>query len=237
MKVGVLSDTHDLLRPEVIGTLQGCDCILHAGDISSAEILDRLRQIAPVKAVRGNNDKDRALPCFLDFVIGNRRVFMTHKKKNLPEDLSPYQIVVCGHTHLYLSEVIQTAKKETAEALFLNPGSCGPRRLNQPITMAILSIDRNGIKAERIDLLKREVIPDTNAGPDLKFIETVIRETEKGHNTEDTAKKYHLDPHIAEQIARLYVTHPGISALGILTKMDIQAADRRFSMLQKKQGE
>ena len=89
MKIGIISDTHDLLRPEVKDTLKGCDQILHGGDISSRGILDMLEEIAPVKAVRGNNDKEWAeqLPPFLDFELGGLRIYMTHKKKDLPVDL------------------------------------------------------------------------------------------------------------------------------------------------------
>ena len=94
MKVGIISDTHDLLRPEVAEALQGCDCILHSGDISSQRILDQLEQIAPVKAVRGNNDKEWAehLPMFLDFELGGLRIYMTHKKKDPPKDLTAYDL-------------------------------------------------------------------------------------------------------------------------------------------------
>lgn len=83
MKIGIISDTHDLLRPEVIEALRGCDCILHGGDISSQSVLDQLEEIAPVKVVRGNNDKEWAecLPMFLDFELGGLRIYMTHKKK------------------------------------------------------------------------------------------------------------------------------------------------------------
>ena len=86
MKVGIISDTHDLLRPEATEALRGCDCILHGGDISSPGILKQLEKIAPVKAVRGNNDKEWAegLPLYLDFELGGLRVFMTHKKRTFP---------------------------------------------------------------------------------------------------------------------------------------------------------
>lgn len=86
MKIGIISDTHDMLRPEVISHLQGCDFILHGGDISSQKILDQLEQIAPVRAVRGNNDREWAehLPLTLDFELGGLRIFMTHKKKTCP---------------------------------------------------------------------------------------------------------------------------------------------------------
>ena len=90
MKIGIISDTHDLLRLEVTTELQGCDYILHGGDISNQKILEHLERIAPVKVVRGNNDKDWAehLPMFLDFELGGLRTNMAHKKKNLPRDLS-----------------------------------------------------------------------------------------------------------------------------------------------------
>ena len=129
MKIGILSDTHDLLRAEVTENLKGCDAILHAGDISSRKILDQLKQIAPVKAVRGNNDKEWAehLPLFLDFELGGLRFFMTHKKKDLPVDLSAYDVVVFGHSHQY-------AEMRQGNTTLLNPGSCGPRRFHQPIT-------------------------------------------------------------------------------------------------------
>ena len=139
MKIGVLSDTHDLLRPEAIIALQGCETILHAGDISSPSILDRLSQIAPVKAVRGTNEKEgtESLPLCLDFELDGMRVFMTHKKKDFPKDISAYDLMVCGHSHQY-------AEAWAGHTLLLNPGSCGPRRFHQPITLAILTTDGDG---------------------------------------------------------------------------------------------
>ena len=152
MKIGIISDTHDLLRPEVVEALQGCDCILHCGDISSQRILDQLEQIAPVKVVRGNNDKEWAeqLPMFLDFELGGLRIYMTHKKKDLPKDLTAYDLVIYGHTHQY-AEVWQkpVGKKRT---LLFNPGSCGPRRFIQPITMAILRIDPDGWVLKQVQI-------------------------------------------------------------------------------------
>ena len=144
MKIGILSDTHDLLRPEVAGCLRGCGLILHGGDISSRKILDELEKIAPVKAVRGNNDKEWAedLPHFLDFALCGLRVYMTHKKKDLPGDLSPYDLVITGHTHQYMSAWQESGSGK--RILVLNPGSCGPRRLIQPVTMAILEIAPDG---------------------------------------------------------------------------------------------
>ena len=108
MKIGILSDTHGLLRPEVLQALDGCAAILHGGDINRQEIIDRLEQIAPVYAVRGNNDKEWAehLPLFLDFWLLGLHIYMTHKKKDLPKDLSSYDMVVYGHSHRYEEKCI-----------------------------------------------------------------------------------------------------------------------------------
>ena len=101
MKIGVLSDTHGLLRPEVISALAGCEAILHGGDINRQEILDELETIAPVYVVRGNNDREWAehIPLFLDFELAGLRVYMAHRRKDLPADLSAWDLVVCGHSH------------------------------------------------------------------------------------------------------------------------------------------
>ena len=220
MKIGILSDTHDLLRPEVLAQLQGCECILHGGDISSRKILDRLEQIAPVKAVRGNNDKDWAasLPTFLELELGGLRVYMTHKKKDLPRDLSAYDLVVYGHSHQYASD--WRASDGRRRTLLLNPGSCGPRRFLQPITMAMLTIREDGWQAERIEIphAPQETTPSVS-GDLRRQIEIVVKETQKGQTVNAIAQKHALDPRLVEQIARLYVTHPGVTVEGIMGKM------------------
>ncbi len=223
MKIGIISDTHNLLRPEVIRNLQGCDCILHAGDVSSREILDQLEQIAPVKVVRGNNDKEWAehLPLFLDFELGGLRICMTHKKKDLPGDLTPYDLVICGHTHQYASVWQDSVGKK--RTLVFNPGSCGPRRFIQPITMAILEIDPDGWAVRQINIphAVREKAPKINSGDICRQIEVVVRDTEKGLSVDAIAKKHSLDPALVEQIVRLYVTHPSVTVDGIMTKMGL----------------
>lgn len=223
MKIGIISDTHNLLRPEVIQNLHGCDYILHGGDISSQEILERLEQIAPVKVVRGNNDKEWAehLPLFLDFELGGVRIYMTHKKKDLPGDLTPYDLVICGHTHQYASSWQDSVGKR--RTLVFNPGSCGPRRFIQPITMAILKIDPDGWNVERIDIphAVREKAPKIDSGNIYRQIEVVVRDTERGLSVESIAKKHELDLALVEQIVRLYVTHPGVTVDGIMTKMGL----------------
>lgn len=223
MKIGILSDTHDLLRPEVTSCLRGCDQILHGGDISSRKILDELEKIAPVKAVRGNNDKEWAedLPLVLELELGGLRICMTHKKKDLPADLSPYDLVICGHTHRYESVWSETAAGR--RTLFLNPGSCGPRLFHQPITLAILTTGADGFTAKRIEIphSPKETVPKIETKDIRKQIETVIRETQKGRSTDEIAKRYGMDPALAEQIARLYVTHPGVTVDGIMGKMGL----------------
>lgn len=147
MKIGIISDTHGLLRTEVLDRLTGCDVILHGGDINNQGIISTLEGIAPVYAVRGNNDKEWAegLPLFLDLKIAGIRVYMAHKKKDLPSDLSAYDLVVYGHSHKYEA-------KSADRTLFLNPGSCGPRRFNQAITMALAEVEDGCIAVTRIEI-------------------------------------------------------------------------------------
>ncbi len=223
MKAGIISDTHDLLRPEVMEALQGCDCILHGGDISSQKILEQLEKIAPVKAVRGNNDKEWAehLPVFLDFELGGLHIYMTHKKKDLPKDLTPYDLVIYGHSHQYASVWQDYVGKR--RTLLFNPGSCGPRRFIQPITMGILRVDPDGWALKRIDIphAVKEKAPKIDSGDIHKQIEVVVRDTQKGLSVESIAQKHRLDPDLVEQIVRLYVTHPGVTVDGIMTKMGL----------------
>ena len=221
MKIGSLSDTHNLLRPEVLEHLRDSDCILHGGDISRQDILDRLEEIAPVRAVRGNNDKEWAehLPAFLDFELAGLHFFMTHKKKDLPKDLSPYDIAVTGHTHQYQSVWVSHA--DGRRTLMLNPGSCGPRRFYQAITMTLLTVDGDGWRAERIEIPHEQKGTKLSRTDMKSVIDTVTAGTRKGKSVEEIALKHRLDRDLVEQIVRLYVTHPGVDADGIMTKMGL----------------
>ena len=220
MKLGILSDTHGLLRQEVLDRLAGCDAILHGGDINNQGILDTLASVAPVYAVRGTNDKEWAasLPDTLDLELGGARLFMTHKKKDLPDGLDRYDLAVVGHTHRY-------ELQRVGGTLLLNPGSCGPRRFNQAITMALAEFTpspagRPQIAITRIDIEHQG--PRRRITGDLKSqIETVIRETAKGRPAVDIASRRGWDVALVEQIARLYVTHPGVDADGIMAKMGL----------------
>lgn len=146
-RIGVLSDTHGLLRPEVLSALSGCDAIIHGGDINKPEILEQLENITPVYVVRGNNDKEWAehLPITLTFQIEQCRFFLVHNKKQVPGDLTGIDAVIFGHSHKYFAQ-------ELEGRLWLNPGSCGKRRFDQEITLAILTVDGSSLSAEKIDI-------------------------------------------------------------------------------------
>lgn len=216
MKIGIISDTHGLLRPEVLDALKGSDFILHGGDINRQEILDRLWEIAPVYVVRGNNDKDWAeeIPVLLNFEVKGIRICMTHKKKDLPDDLSGYDLVVYGHSHKY-------EERRKGKTILLNPGSCGPRRFHQAITMAVAEAADGKISISRIDIPQRSVgILSKSGTADLKKqIEVVMKDTKKGRSPQEIADRYGYDVDLTEQIARLYLTHPGVTSDGIMTKM------------------
>lgn len=143
--VAVISDTHGLLRPEVIEIIQGCDLIIHGGDINRKDIIDELEKIAPVYVVRGNNDKEWAeyIPEHLDIGIEECLFHVVHNKKFLPQDISSYDGIISGHSHKYLCE-----KKDGV--LWLNPGSCGKRRFDQEITFAMMYVDGKSIRVEKI---------------------------------------------------------------------------------------
>jgi putative phosphoesterase len=147
--VGVISDTHGLVRPQAIEALAGVDMILHAGDIGKQEVLDTLKQIAPVVAVRGNNDKGEwaeTLPDWEVVEIGNVSIYMLHDVKEI--DISPagsFQVVVSGHSH-------KPSVEERRGVLYVNPGSAGPRRFTLPVSLAHLRVDGEKVEAYVIEL-------------------------------------------------------------------------------------
>ena len=151
MKLAILSDTHGLLRPEVLKQLKTADAILHGGDINKQSIVDQLRQYAPLYVVRGNNDKEWAeeIPHDLTVTLGGVTFYLVHNKKELPADLSGVDVVLFGHSHKYVQE-------EKDGLLWLNPGSCGPRRFHQEITMMTAEVSDGSIQVEKI-LIPHEV--------------------------------------------------------------------------------
>ena len=148
MKIGVVSDTHGLLRPEVAPALAGVERILHLGDVGKASVLEALEKIAPVTAVRGNVDRDGAcgkLPETEVLLLEGRYIYMLHDLKTLHLDpaAAKFAAVLHGHTHV---PNFYTKKG----VLYFNPGSCGPRRFELPVTVGVLTIGADGELAAEI---------------------------------------------------------------------------------------
>jgi uncharacterized protein len=149
--IGVISDTHGLLRPEALAALRGSNCIIHAGDVGSPEILDRLSAIAPITAVRGNIDKTawaRKLPGTEVLELAGVSIYIVHDLAKL--DLKPkaagFAVVVSGHTHV--------PKQETRDGvLYFNPGSAGPRRFKLPVGIGKLIVENGSVRGELLTLL------------------------------------------------------------------------------------
>jgi uncharacterized protein len=145
-RLGVISDTHNMLRPEALAILRDCEVIIHAGDIGKPAILDRLRELAPVYAVRGNNDRDevlRELPETHVLDWREVRILVVHDRSELTAIPPDVDIVIAGHSHRPLI-------KEEDGILFLNPGSAGPRRFHLPVTLATLESTAAGAVKPRI---------------------------------------------------------------------------------------
>ena len=150
MRIGLISDTHGLLRPEAVAALQGCAQIIHAGDIGKPQVLDGLRAIAPLEAIRGNIDTAdwaQVLPERLDLRIGGLTLHVLHDLKQL--DIDPLaagvDVVIAGHSH--------KPKAERRDGvLYINPGSAGPRRFSLPISLALLELYNGQAQVELISL-------------------------------------------------------------------------------------
>jgi putative phosphoesterase len=150
MVIGVISDTHGLLRPEALAALRGCNPILHAGDIGSADVLEQLRRLAPVFAVRGNNDRERwaeLLPETEVVDVQNFRLYLLHDLHTL--DLDPaaagFHAVISGHSH-------RAKIEEKQGVLYFNPGSAGPRRFRLPVSIGRLTLSKRKLRGEIIEL-------------------------------------------------------------------------------------
>ena len=148
--VGVISDTHGLLRPQALDALRGVAQIVHAGDVGAPEILTALQGIAPVTAVRGNVDRGalaRSLPATALLEVAGIRLYVLHDLADL--DLDPgalgFSIVISGHTH------VPTAERRGG-VLYLNPGSAGPRRFELPVTVARITFGVGGPRPEIVEL-------------------------------------------------------------------------------------
>jgi hypothetical protein len=150
VRIGLISDTHGLLRPEAVRALSGVEQIIHAGDVGGPEVIDGLRSIAPVQAVRGNNDRDawgHALPLRLSLDVAGVRILVLHDVNELDGSagIGEHQVLVSGHSH-------KPSVMERDGILFVNPGSAGPRRFKLPVTIGYLTIAEGVPKAEICNL-------------------------------------------------------------------------------------
>lgn len=220
-KIGILSDTHNLLRKSVMDILRSCEIILHGGDIHARQVLKQLETIAPVYAVRGNADKEWAagLPQTLSVELFGIKIFMIHNKKMIQEDIQDKDLIIYGHSHKY-------EKLQKNGQIWLNPGSCGRRRFALPVTMAVLTAAEDGaFEIEQISLeadRKTDKTPAATSPQNIKnTVIYVMKETDKGKPVETIAKNGGISQELAEQICRLYLTHPGVNADGILGKMGL----------------
>ena len=149
MRLGVISDTHGLLRPEVLQTLETCDRIVHAGDFDRETVLTALQETGLVYAVRGNNDFGgwaKELPWTLRFTAGGIQFFLVHDRMDVPRQLGETQVVIFGHTHQYFQQ-------QNQGRLWFNPGSCGYPRFGGGLTMAVLTLENGQVEQiEKITL-------------------------------------------------------------------------------------
>lgn len=142
LRVALVSDTHNLVRPELLAFVAGCDAIVHAGDICEQAVLDTLSAVAPLTVVRGNNDQGawaEALPLLTTLEVGGVRLAVVHELRDLRIDLAAQRVavVVSGHSH-------KPARETREGVIYVNPGSAGPRRFKLPISAAMLTIQPNG---------------------------------------------------------------------------------------------
>jgi uncharacterized protein len=146
--IGVISDTHGLVRPEAKAALRGCDAIVHAGDIGKPDVLDELAELAPLTAIRGNVDRWAvSLPDTSVLTLGGKRFYVIHNVKDI--DLDPrsagFAAVISGHSHLPESEMRDGV-------LYLNPGSAGPRRFKLPVSVARIRVLKRRLDVELLTL-------------------------------------------------------------------------------------
>ena len=299
-RIGVISDTHGILRPETAEILKTCETILHAGDVGKPEVLRQLRDIRDTYAVRGNVDSGRIrefyareterrkcaedvkirtkefeaqaggfevradkfeagqveLPEELEIELFGFRIYMIHDKKLIRKDLPGVNLIICGHSHKYeVGRLGNTA--------CLNPGSCGPRRFCLPVTMMLLTLypAEHRMETERIDCLDIPAMgkgishgenpvwiseegkaagvheePAVRTGqrgaakapgkikiPEqdmYRMVRQIMKEVDAGRRIAEIAARNHIDERFAEQVCRMYLTHPGVDVDGILDRME-----------------
>ena len=199
-KAAVISDTHGILKPEVLEIIGTADLVLHGGDIADQKTFDRLNEIAKVITVRGNCDGEwaRDIPNEAFFELCGRKIYMVHNKKKASGKAENADIIIYGHSHKY-------EEKAAGGKLWLNSGSCGARRFGMPLTMAVLEFDTENrdFSVKRIDL------------------SMVVGDLKRGKSVENIVKARRLDRALTEQICQIYFTHQGIDVQGVLDRIEI----------------
>lgn len=221
-RIGVISDTHGMLRPQARKVLATVELILHGGDIVSPDLLEKLEklgQTAKVIAVRGNGDRDWVEPLPEEVLLDlyGKKIYMIHNRKYLSSRAEAADIILYGHSHKY-------EETEIDGKLWLNPGSCGPRRFGRPLTMAVLEInpETGEVRVEKIDLDEVGEDVPAPAPVDLrKTVEAVIRDLKKGKSVDAIVKSRRIERGLTEQICQIYFTHPGIDVQGVMDRMEI----------------
>ena len=219
-KIAILSDTHSLLRMEVKNVITECEAVIHAGDIADRTTYEEIRNFCRSYFVRGNADKALAdcLPEEMKFELYGFRFYMVHNKKHMKQDLSGIDIVIYGHSHKY-----QESRKDGI--FFFNPGSCGPRRFHQPVTMAVLTLDEeeHTFSVEKKDF-SPVFRPETQMLPSRdmeKLITNIMKDMDAGRSVKKIADRNRVEEEFVNQILQIYTTHQGIDVLGILNRLDI----------------
>ena len=215
MLIGIISDTHGLLRPDVIEALRNVDMVIHAGDIDNASVIDGLKELSPnLTVVRGNADKEWAegIPESAWLEILGSKIYVVHNKGKITEDISKADIIIYGHTHKY-------SQVEKDGQIWFNPGCCGKRRPDQEISFAVLEI-----RGKRDFEFRKVVIgnnqTETKLPKDIdKIIVKVMKLTDKGKSYKEIAKTCKIPERLAESICRMYLTHPGVDVAGILQRI------------------
>ena len=214
MLIGILSDTHGLLRQEVIDGLEGVDHIIHAGDIDNKQVIDRLEEIAPITVVRGNADKEWAeyLPETATVELLGNKIYVIHNKGKIFDDLAGISIIIYGHSHKY------SLVEKNGQAWF-NPGCCGKRKPDQEVSFAILDISGPG----EFEFQKRVIATAEQDSKLPKDIDRIISKamdlTDRGKAHKEIAKKLKISEELAESICRMYLTHPGVGVAGIIQRI------------------
>ena len=217
MRVGILSDTHGLLRQEVIDGLKGVDMIIHAGDIDDQSVVDQLKDLSSsLTVVRGNADKEWAeqIPqeAWLE-ILGNK-LFVIHNKGKISCDVGDADIIIYGHTHKY-----SLVNKDGQ--IWFNPGCCGKRKKDQKVSFAILEVrGKNDFDFRKIVIGNKEETEKLPKDID-KIISKAMKLKDKGMSFEDIAIKLKISEELSENICRMYLTHPGIDVAGILHRLQL----------------